>query len=108
MSHTSAICIQETWNKDDFKTAETHIQGYVEHRANRRNRMGGGTSIYVRDEYTVVKSEQFSNGTVECQLVKIEELHLSLVNIYRPPGSDISSFQEVLDKVSSWLEEDRN
>ena len=55
-----------------------------------------------------MKSEQFSNGTVERQLVKIEELHLSLVNIYRPPGSDISSFQEALDKVSSWLEEDRN
>ena len=107
MAHTSAMCIQETWNMDEFKSVETHIPGFVEHRSNRKNRMGGGTAIYVRDEYTVVKSEKFSNGIVECQLVKIEELHLSLVNIYRPPGSDISSFREALDKLSTWLEDDR-
>ena len=69
--------------------------------------MGGGTAIYVRDEYTVLRSEKSSNGIVECQLVKIEELQLTLINMYRPPGSDIPSFQEALDKLTNWLEDDK-
>ena len=86
---------------------ETHIPGYVEYRSNRKHRTGGGTSIYVWDKYTVLRSEKFSNGVCECQMIKIKELNLTVVNFYRPPGSDINSFQEALDKVSLWLEDDK-
>ena len=73
---------------DKFKSVDTHIPGFVEHRSNRKNRMGGGTAIYVRDEYTVLRSEKFSNAIVECQLVKIEELQLTLINMLLVRGGD--------------------
>ena len=107
MEHTGVLCIQGTWLQEEIKSVETHIPGYVEYRSNRKHRTGGGTSIYVWDKYTVLRSEKFSNGVCECQMVKIKELNLTVVNFYRPPGSDINSFQEALDKVSHWLEEDK-
>lgn len=47
------------------------IEGYNLHRGDRKGRNGGGTAIYIREEYEAKKIYEMSVNSVEMVAVKI-------------------------------------
>ena len=86
------ICLQETWLNDEILETETHIEGYVNYRQDRGgDRKGGGTSTYISSSLSVTRHESYSNTVCDCVYVEIEEINVGVINIYRPPSSDVNS-----------------
>ena len=82
------------------------IEGYINYRQDRGgNRKGGGTSTYVSTTLSVTSHESHSNGVCDTVYVEIEEMNLGIINIYRPPSSDIHSFEDILSQVREWTEQ---
>ena len=98
-SHTSLICLQETWLTEDHSAAESFLQGFTEFCTIRKDRSHGGCSIYVNNDVTVVGHNSLSNGYCEVGMVQIEELDLSLINIYRHPAATTHSFIDSIDVI---------
>ena len=80
--------------------AETHIEGYVNYRQDRGGeRKGGGTSTYISNTLSVTKHDSHSNGVCDMVYVEIEEMNVAIINLYRPPSSDIHSFEDIISHI---------
>ena len=94
------IILTETWLKDD----ETYeINGYVGYHVSRKERRGGGVTIYVRDCFisNVINSINVTVGGSEVLGVRISirhDLWYNVIGIYRPPSDkqSILHFNSVL------------
>ncbi|CAL4160765.1 unnamed protein product [Meganyctiphanes norvegica] len=88
----------ETW-LDETIQDDPKIEGYKLHRGDRKGRVGGGTAIYVREEFEAQKIAELSSNGVEMVAVYIEKLNIINIVIYRPPDARTYDFQEILIKV---------
>ena len=80
------IILTETHLCDNIDDKEIDIPGYSIYRSDRINRIQGGVMIYIRkplliDETVLTK---FSNGTCETLIVKIKDVDIHVVCVYRP------------------------
>merc|ERR1712089_38281 len=75
------------WLKTDHTLTKTKIQGYSEYRTVRPNRRGGGVNIYIKEGYTVLNNNEYSNR--ECGIVhmKVKELNTHIASICTIPHS---------------------
>ena len=94
-----AMVVTETWLSADVLSAEVGIQGYNLHRADRTGRVRGGVGIYVRDDLTVLSVKAFSNSAVEFLVLKVRELEMVLVGIYRPPDTKAEEWEDALSSL---------
>ena len=82
---------------DEILETETHIEGYVNDRQDRGgDRKGGGTSTHISSSLSVTRHESYTNTVCDCGYVEIEEMNIGVINIYRPPSSDVNSFEDIL------------
>ena len=80
------LILTETWfSVDNIK----EINGYTGYHSCRKDRRGGGCSIYIRDKY---KSYLVGNFTVNnqvlescCVMLKLDNIEVLISGIYRPP-----------------------
>ena len=89
--NVSVLCLQETWNKQEYTVSETKINGYNEVRSVRPGRRGrGGVSVYVREGFTVLDSNEYSNEECGVVLVRIKDINsANIFTLYRPSTASV-------------------
>ena len=92
----------ETW-LDKYVKDDVILNGYQIFRCDRKNRVGGGVAIYVKNEYEVEIIEEMSVGGIEMVAVHIKRLNIVNIVIYRPPDAVTQQFYNVLEKVDDLL-----
>ena len=94
----------ETWLNETVQ-GDPKIEGYNLFRGDRKGRVGGGTAIYVKEEYEAQKISELSSDGVEMVAVYIEKLNIINIVIYRPPDARVFNFSEILKNVRGILKE---
>ena len=104
----SVLCLQETWNKQEYTTSETRINGYSEVRSVRPGKRGrGGVSVYAREGLTILDSNEHSNEECGVVHVRIKEINCAnIFSLYIPQTASVKSFEEILMKMREWTEGD--
>ena len=92
----------ETW-MDEEMVGDPEIKGYKLYRGDRSHREGGGTAIYIKEEFEAQKIAELSTNEVEMVAVFIEKLNILNIVIYRPPNSQGKNFLEILKTVKEIL-----
>lgn len=66
-----------------------------------RNRRGGGTSIFIREEFEFIENDATIYDLHDCNIVSIilPKHKLKIFGIYRPPQSIFENFIDQLDKM---------
>ena len=94
----------ETW-MDETTKKDLLIDGYNLYRGDRKGRKGGGTAIYIREEYETRKIYEMSVNRVEMVAVLIEKLNILNIAIYRPPNTISCNFSVILKGLRVILED---
>ena len=106
-SNAPFMAIQESHLTADILSAEIQIPGYTLYRSDRLGgRSHGGCAVYCKDDLTVTEILRYSNNCCEIQMLNIKELGLILTNCYRPPGSPLQLFEEILNKCQDSIEKE--
>ena len=61
------------------------LPGYNISRCDRRDRIGGGVCLYIKDNIGFEELLNHSNSVCEALILRLKNPDLILVNIYRPP-----------------------
>ena len=104
----SIITLSETWLKE-YNQDIYEIEGYEHISQLRENKAGGGVSIYVKNNINFKIRNDLSCNNHDHQLLWVEldkldldsDTNIIIGAIYRRPGSDISSFIDVLSNSLS-------
>ena len=85
------ICITESWANANIGDGEINMNGYTVFRRDRKNRIGGGVLLYVKNNIKAIHRTDLEND--ECEMVWCELLNgkeKTLVGVcYRNPGSSV-------------------
>jgi exonuclease III len=117
LEHTfTCVALTETWLKT-YNAALFDIEGYTHEFITRETKLGGGISIYIRDDtnYKVRTDLNISTNDTEMLWIEIDNSHqintknLIMGAIYRRPGSDIEIFnKKLLDTLETITNEKKN
>ena len=106
-SNAPFIAIQETHLTAEILSAEIQINDYTLYRSDRTGgRTHGGCAVYCKDDLTVTEIFKYSNNCCEIQMLDMKELGIILINCYRPPGTPIQLFEEILIKCQDFIEKE--
>ena len=106
--------MSETWfkphNKDFYG-----IRGYTAEHNCRESRRGGGVSIYIKEhiEFSLREDLNQNDNIIESIFIEIDkdqfnkDKNIIVGVIYRPPGTDIKEFNEVMLELLSKLKSER-
>ena len=100
------MIITETWGREEFHSL-CHIPGYNSIHNFRREKKGGGVSLYIKEHlnYSEIEALNLSNGTIESVAASIgirnnnRDETLKILGIYRPPKGRTSDFIELLNGI---------
>lgn len=98
--HTfDVIAISETWLKDTDDISLYSIDGYDMEYMNRKNKEGGGVCIYIKNNYSVKKLNEFSfqdPDLMDSLTIEIEfnSQKITVNCVYKPPKVKVNSFLE--------------
>lgn len=84
--------------------AEVAIKDYSCHRADRVNRIRGGTSIYLHNSLTAESHFSFSNSYCEAVMIHIASCNMVIIGVYRPPLCPFDKFAECLEAANTFIE----
>ena len=91
------ICLSETWNTFD---SQPDINDYNGFHTYRNLGSSGGVSLYTKSDINPRKVDQlsFSSNSIEiCTIdIKVPDLSLAVVAVYRSPNSEYEHFQNLL------------
>lgn len=105
------LTLSETWLHNSIQDVCITIDGYEQHRLDRkvRNKKGGGLLIYVNEFYNSDHNKyshlNLSNANIELQFVEVTRPNYKtsiIANVYRPPNGNQQAF---LDDLTSALHE---
>ena len=115
--HISAICLQETWIRDDSNNALISLENYNFISQRKKCSSHGGLAIYLHKKYNfkTVPSPTISE-IFEGQSIEISEVdtnrptHILLGNIYRPPRYVLLNYKSFTEKLALTFQtfKDRN
>ena len=101
------ICIVtvESHLNDNIENKEIAISEYSLYRADRYNRVQGGVALYLRSPLMIEEEniKKFSNSTCELLILKVKELNIHIVSIYRPPKTKVNEFTECLQIIEDYF-----
>ena len=100
------LCFSESWLKDSNKDLY-NIPGYTATHRCRKDRVGGGVSIFSKENIEFTIREDLSLQTDICESLVIEvdksvfnKKQNSLIGVfYRPPGTNLKDFNSLTDKI---------
>ena len=98
------IILTETWGKDDTHTLFT-IPGYNSLHNYRKNKRGGGVSLFIKDTYKYMPIDDFDNSdeTIETIGATIyypkSNKSTKVLGVYRPPSSNINDTTEKIGNI---------
>ena len=98
-----AICLTETWLKDDSNIKCLSLSSYqLLDTSNRQIGKGGGVAIFVREGVVKTVLQKFSSRNCQLLTIKIErknyEKDLVLTVIYLKPNSILSEFSKTFEE----------
>ena len=99
------LCITESMLDDSVIDSELSIAGYHLLR-NDRTRMGGGCAIYFQSSLDVTFINSLHCNDIEilwCDIKPSSEKSFLLGCLYRPPSSNVSYFNKIVDNVEMAL-----
>jgi hypothetical protein len=106
------IGVSETWLNNDNAHLYT-FDGYIHYNLTRENRRGGGVSLFIAEDLKVLSRHDLNvmNHFMEAIFVEIpkecfqSKNNVIMAMIYRPPNTDLSSFNcklaEILDTLKN-------
>ncbi len=102
----SLIGLSETW-LNDTKAELYNLPGYRHLYKYRSQRTGGGVSLFIKNSLKIIPRDDLSffNDNMESLFVEIDKDQLSVDRnliigvIYRPPNTDISVFNNLIDNI---------
>ena len=105
--HISAICLQETWLRDDSNNASFFIENYNLISQGKQCSSHGGLAIYLHEKYNLktVPSPIISE-IIESQFIEISEVntnrhtHILSGNIYRPPRDILLNYKSFTEELA--------
>ena len=106
--HISAICLQETWLREDSNIDLLSLESYNLIYQGKRCSANGGLAIYLHENFNfkTVPSPIISE-IFEGQFIQISEAHIAtdilLGNIYRPPRDLLSNYKSFTQKLALTL-----
>ena len=106
----SIIAVSESWLKD-HSVDRYGLHGYNSEHKYRRSRGGGGVSIFVENsiEYFVREDLCYQNDNIETLFIEIDkdqigkDKNVLIGVIYRPPDTDIKSFNTSISEILSTI-----
>ena len=104
IDNSIGISLTETWLSDEICDAEVHIDGYDNFRADRLNRMRGGTSIYMTTDLNCKLVNTFSNSVVEIVIVTCKNLDTLSISVYWPPSTSNNEWKQGVDFIMNNVE----
>ena len=99
------MAITETWLKDHISDAQIEITDYTSHRADRKQRRGGGCVIYLHNAVIATHHYSYSDKYNSMVLIYCESLHTIMAAVYRPPDSPDSTFRKTMDELQLQVDE---
>ena len=94
------IC-SETWFSESYDEKATSINGYICYRDDRKNRVGGGVAIWVRNCFVSVLLPCAHSSDFECVIVKLTGLKLIVMAMYLPPN--VANSQSSSTSINSFV-----
>ena len=92
--------LTETWLDDTIEEI-VEIEGYGVFRCDRKNRVRGGTAIYIHDKIESNVKLKMSNGKCEVVAVEMPDVQTLNIVVYRPPGTKSHEFNPILDEIQN-------
>lgn len=107
------ICLTETWLKPDQETTQLSLNGFKFHHLARtqaysndddhtrllRNSKGGGVAFYLKENDYEKQIIHHSIQNIESIAVKFLRKNIVLVNVYRPPTLNVTTFLQSLKSL---------
>jgi exonuclease III len=98
------ICMSETW-LIQLTEDQVNITGFTFVGKHRKNKKGGGVGIYVKNELKFKIRNDIISNSENCEIIAIEIINPStkntiIISLYRCPGTDIDSFNDVINTIS--------
>ena len=91
--------LTETWLNETIKD-DADLEGYKIYRGDRKNRIRGGTAIYLHDKLEAIKLSEINNEVCEMVAVMIPEIQTINIVIYRPPNAKMQDFNVILNEIT--------
>ena len=104
LDNSIGISLTETWLSEDISDAEIYIDGYESFRADRINRIRGGTALYMRTDLTCKLVNNFSNSVVEVVIVACKKLDTLFISVYRTPNTSNNEWKQAVEFIMSNVE----
>ena len=103
------ITLSETWIDDTVHNSEIHIPGYVCERKD-RNRHGGGTAVYLRDDIEYIRRQDVEKDNNESIWLEIKQEHKKPIVIgclYRPQTESVDYFNLLAEMVDGLINDNK-
>ena len=108
------IALSETWLKS-HKEEFCNIQNYQSEHNIRHNKGGGGVSLFIQNgiEYILREDLTIQNNSMEALFIEIpkekigNKCNMIVGVVYRPPDTDMNSFNELLSDVLMKIKSER-
>lgn len=101
VSNAPFILLTETHLNPHILDAEIHIKNYTLYRSDRVGRSHGGVCIYVRNDLAAEEIMKDSNSYCDSLVLKVHQLNLLLINVYRPPACKSELFVQTVEALAN-------
>ena len=101
------VCLTETWLSSEIESNLVNIKGFTLVRNDRHGKRGGGTAIYVRDDFVfdALNSQGYFNLEAEGTLIDFPLLRLIILCLYIPPHLKPTSLETIEDDINRLLDD---
>ena len=104
IDNSIGISLTETWLSNEICEAEVNFEGYDIFRADRTDRMRGGTALYMKSDLTCKLVNNFSNSVVEVVIVACKKLDTLFISVYRPPSTVNNEWKQAVEFIMNTVE----
>ena len=99
------VSIMETWFGEDDSDEGVSLEGFNIYRADRKDKTDeGGAVIYVNDALEAQNISQISKSNCEMVAVRIPEMNLVVITVYRPPSAKKDDFKVIIEEIDKIMQ----
>ena len=99
------VSIMETWFGEDDSDEGVSLEGFNIYRADRKDKTDeGGAVIYVNDALEAQNISQISQSNCEMVAVRIPEMNLVVITVYRPPSAKKDDFKVIIEEIDKIMQ----